>query len=237
MLYGYDDDDGQVDGDTSGAVQFQSSLPSVDHPWMREGLPPWHLWGNSIIVDPVTANTEDSTVADATGQLIKASYKRPESWHWVFQSRILRAPGGPDDPIASVELDVFFDLIVGVGRSQTVLAGFEHFNWRWVGTQIVPFDRVLWSTSGLTPALAYTPLNPGPPIPDETTRRLVSQISAQDIQLNCRVRFAQEDSTGATAGVEVSAFFAPKTHVRPDWYQNPGTPPEGRFAGSETGGK
>ena len=223
---------GQVDGDESPSASFIPAGAGI--PWAREGIPPWHLWGNTITVDPVIPNTEDSLVLDATGQLIKVSYKRPESWHWVFAARILRAPGGPSAPIASEVLEVFFDVIVGVGRAQTVMNGFERFEWKWVGSQVVPTDHVMWSMSGLTPALAYTPLPD--PIPDVATRRVIAQLTAQDIQVNCRVRLNSEDSDGSTAAVEVSAFFAPKTHVRPDWLQHVSTP-EVLFAGNEVQGK
>jgi hypothetical protein len=234
-MFGYDDDDAQVDGDASGMVNFTPAGAGV--PWAREGIPPWHLWGNTITLDPIPLSNEDLRVPQTTGQLIKVSYKRPESWHWVFAARILRAPGGPDAPISSEVVTVSFDVTIGVGRAMVVLNDFEVFQWAWVGSQVVPTAHVMWSTSGLTPALGYTPLNPGPPVPDLATRRVISQLSAQDIQVNCRIDIQSEDGLGDPGAVEVSAFFAPKHHVRPDWFQKMPVVPEVLFAGAETGGK
>lgn len=223
------DDYAQVDGDAS--VQFQAG--SIGTPWLREGVPPWHMWGNTITLDPIPLSNEDFIAPETTGQLIKVSYKRPETWHWVFSSRILRAPGRPLIPVASEVVTVKFDLIVGVGRSTVVMRDFETFQWAWVGEQQVPVTHVMWSTSGLTPALGYTPLPT--PEPDPATRRSVSQITAQDIQLSCRVTIDSEDGIGEPGAVEVSAFFAPKSHIRPDWFVK--GPPELMFPGAEIQGR
>lgn len=225
------DDFGQVDGDESASVQFQGT--GGGQPWLREGIPPWHMWGNSILLDPVPLGNEDLDVPETTGQLIKISYKRPETWHWILSARIVRAPGRPLIPVSSVVVTVIFDLIVGVGRSNIQMRNFETFQWAWVGEQEVPTEHVMWSSSGLTPALAYTPLPD--PEPDLTTRRTVDQLSAQDIQVSCRVSMLSEDGIGDPGAIEVSAVFAPKTHVRPDWFVD--GPPELMFPGAETQGK
>jgi hypothetical protein len=66
----------------------------------------------------------------------------------------------------------------------------------------------------------------------------VTEIVAQDIQLNVR---AQIGISGALVGYpynavcEVTALFAPKTHVRPDWYRE--GPQEVQFPGGEVGGR
>lgn len=228
---GYFDDFAQVDGDGSGAVDFTPG--GAGQPWLREGIPPWHMWGNSITLDPIALSNEDFLAPDTTGQVVKVAYKRPETWHWLFAARILRAPGRPLIPVASEVVTVKFDLIVGVGRSNFVMRDFETFQWAWVGEQVVPFRHVMWSTSGLTPALGYTPLPT--PEPDPATRRVISQITAQDIQVSCRISINSEDGIGEPGAVEVAAFFAPKSHIRPDWFVN--GPAELMFPGAEIQGR
>jgi hypothetical protein len=229
----YDDDDeqGQVDGDEPIAADFASRYQSVGQPWLRSGVPPWHMWGNTQVLGPILPETEVSVPPLTAGQLVKVSYKRPESWHWVFAARILEAP--IPGPSASGEIEVFFDVIIGVGRAQLTMPGFDRFRWVWTGLELAPTSHVMWSTSALTPALDYTA---GPtPEPDLTARRLITQIVSQDIQVNCRARFANSSGDG-TATVEVSAFLSPKTHNRPDWLIQR-SPPEVMFAGDEIGGR
>lgn len=45
------EDYGQVDGDSSGAVQFERRGAGI--PWARNPMPPWHLWGNTQRVEEI----------------------------------------------------------------------------------------------------------------------------------------------------------------------------------------
>lgn len=217
------DDFAQVDGDVAFAPG------SAGQPWVRAGVPPWHMWGNSQVIGPVVAETTDTTAPQLTGQLVKVAYKRPDTWHWVFAARIIDAP--VPGVAGEAEIEVFFDVIVGVGRAQVKLEAFERFRWQWLGLDQPP-RQTMWTSSALTPALDYIIVGPVSE-PDPLTKRRVDQIVAQDVQVSCRVRFFNDTGLG-TATVEVSGFMAPKTHVRADWFSD--GPAEMQFGGGEIGG-
>lgn len=226
------DDYGQVDGDAS--VAFQSA--SAGTPWLREGIPPWHMWGNSQSI-VVEASTTDTDAPVATGQLIKISYKRPETWHFLLAARIINAPTVTLDN--NLEVTVNFDVISGVGRSQSQLPTFETMKWGWVEGQAPPSAKVLYTQQVQTPALRMI-FDPDADeyVDDPTSVRIFNELVGQDIQVSCRVAFFMRginEGDAHAAEIEVSAFFAPKTHVRPDWFVRGS--PEVMFPGAETQGR
>lgn len=261
--YGYDDDDGQDDGDSvGGAVEFQSSLGSVDHPWMREGMAPWHLWGNTLEIRTVVQEAALGVpIQPSTGQLVKISYKRPESWQWILSTRLISGPPGSiAAPDGSVSLTVLYDLITGIGRSTIIMQkevgvisavgsrskSFEQHNFFWdAGSGGFPAGAKIWTTQVLAPPRTFQTFAPaqntsGNAVAPGESASVIDRIVAQDIQLSCRVSVtAQTGDTaiGQPVVLEVSAQFAPMAHVRPDWYQSARTPTEARFPGAETGGK
>ena len=251
FLPGADDIDdesfGQVDGDSAvGAVAFPNQVArfqpsSPGQPWLRSPLPPWHLWGNTQnVVTPV--ETVGQPREGFTQQLLKASYKRPETWHWLFAARLL---SGPDNtPTFFTRIFVRFNLTVGIGRSAIVIASdvtrtffvrpFEEFIFQWgpVGTAF-PIGAQIYSTESLAPSRSFQADGPA------ADGQPVSEIVAQDLQLVAQVSALTVAGNVAAVGqpvtVEVSAQFAPKTHVRPDWSQTR-APHEIAYAGAETGG-
>lgn len=228
-MHGEHDDDGQDDGEHVGAVgwaRFQPRVLSVGQPWLRQGVPPWHLWGSSQITQ--TQQTGGSGVASApdTQQLAKIAYGRPESWHWVFMATLLEAPT-PALPGSGIQVDLFFDLILGVGRSSIKIPAFEHFQWSCNNPNPAPVGEAfrLFTTS-----VRGNRLEDQQGIAHTTDPTVVEQITAQEIQLQTRFILTTTGS-GFSAKAEVSAYFAPKTHVRPDWYQQ--APDELKFPGGE----
>jgi hypothetical protein len=236
----YDDDDGQVDGDSSGRVDF---TPNTAQPWLRSGMPPWHLWGNTQRIQTVVETLPTQQFRQGnTGQLLKIAYKRPETWHWVLYAKLL---AGPDNtPTFFSTIFVNWELVVGVGRSIVPMVGgglsqfgrsFERFTFQWGPTNgSFPAGREIWTSAALTPNREF---NTDPPFEAETGT--IDQIVAQDIQLSCRVSaltiLANVAAVGQPVEVEVSAAFAPKSHVRPDWYRR--APPELAFPGDEIEGR
>lgn len=230
----YIDEHAQVDGDESGAANFTPS--GLGQPWLRGGIPPWHMWGNSVEV-PLNAYTSDSPLVSTAGQIVKVAYKRPESWHFLLGARIINAPTIDADNDAI--LTVNFDIITGIGRSQQQMPTFQTFNWKWRNSiaPAPPPTTIIWCTSTKTPPLGYI-FSAGEFIPDPSTQRDVLELVGQDIQVTCRADFFMRginEGEQSTAVVEVSAFLAPKTHVRPDWYVK--GPPEVLFGGDEIAGK
>jgi hypothetical protein len=246
---------GQVDGDSSGPVQFVSSLPSVGIPWMREGIPPWHLWGNSQTLDALVQTVAAGQVQPTVGQLAKISYKRPETWHWIFSTKLISGPSGDlVAPAGAVTVNVYFDLIVGTGRSAILMQqitgvgfptqSFEQHTFQWdAAGGGFPVGAKIWTTRALAPGRTFRTFAPfsntsGNAVPPEESAGIIDKIVAQDIQLSCRV-FATtgiaNTALGGTVQLEVSAAFAPAHHIRPDWFDD--GVPEQRYAGAETGGK
>lgn len=226
------DDFGQVDGDDAVAFVPQSA----GTPWLREGMPPWHMWGNSQTIR-VNASTTDTEAAVGSGQLVKISYKRPETWHFLLVARLVNAPRVTLEN--ELEVNVWFDVTSGIGRSQQKLLTFDQFNWGWIQGESPPLSKVLWTTQVRTPALRMVfDSGEGRYVDVADSIRPSVELVGQDIQVQCRVSLFMRginEGDQSFADVEVSAFFAPKTHVRPDWFVN--GPPEVMFPGAEVQGK
>ncbi len=264
----YDDEEqldfGQNDGDTSApafadqAAAFQPSKPG--QPWLRAGIPPWHLWGNSQQITTLVQNPSAILAARTStgGQLVKIAYGRPETWHWLFAVRFISGPQsvGVD---SSAQIAVYFNLSVGIGRAAIQIAhdpnqpapparggAFERFTVQWGPLAGFPRGIVLYSSQVLAPNRDY---RTDPPFPNQdgfpvagafvTGPGFIDQVVAQDLQLTCDVEavgaIPTDPAIGQPVVVEVSAQFAPKNHIRPDWFLN--APDEAVFAGAETGGK
>lgn len=231
------DERGQVDGDASAPPQFGAG----------GGLTPWHLWGNTQRLT-VVVQSPTNPITLTPGQLLRVAYKRPETWHWVLEARLLE--GEDADLIDPIIVDVLYDLTIGIGRSMVQIPGgygyfderndpaFERFRFTWGGPAVgadpvFPRGAAIYSTAVFAPSREFI----NGPAPTKSTA-LVDQIVAQDIQLNCRVAavtFPGGSHVGKSVTVEVSGHFAPKVHVRPDWVR------EGdesvQFPGNEQGGK
>lgn len=231
----YEDDEGRFQVG-EGPSPFAQSMQA--QPWLRGGLTPWHMWGNSIDV-PVNASfggVFDAPVA--TGQLLKVAYKRPESWHWVFEARFVSVSRA--NAVAETSnLAIEWDVILGHGRSQTKLAAFDRWQWLWGdtgGVQNAPVGTVMWATQTLTAPLGYRFNGTTNSYePDPTTARVVTQIVAEDIQVNARLIF-QTSGAAMSAVIGISGYIAPKTHIRPDWSQMR-VAPESQFPGGEVAGR
>lgn len=238
----YDDEDnedfGQVDGDQSGSA-FQGAVPfqpqNPGQPWLRSGVPPWHLWGNNV---SVSTDLQAGVFGQAgTGQLTKVSYKRPETWHWLFSAKILDF--GPLPPVGTtLNIAIIWDLTVGIGRSVQQIANFDWWNIFITSASGNIRNRTLWATQAIPMGGASLgrldaagAIDPAPP------PNLIDQIVAQNIQLNATaVLTLQGANVGYpySATVELGASWAPKHHIRPDWFLHGA--PESVFTGEETGG-
>lgn len=226
-----DDDDAQVDGEEAPgqyAVQYQAR--GAGQPWLRGSLPPWHLWGNT---EQVTITTGAfGTASIQTKQLNKVGYKRPESWHWFFGAKLVAGPT-PSSP-QEAGIRVHIDVTIGMGRSVYIIPDFEVFQWVWSdpggGTlPDPPLGVLLYSTEAIGPNRSFN--NDAAPTP---IANRINQLVAQDIQVQARIEAI--GNFPATYVVDVSGFWSPKTHIRPDWLQV-GTVPEAMFGGEEVGGR
>jgi len=182
------------------------------------GPPPWILWGTSSSNLAIDAATLGNTGKSA--QLARIAYGRPENWRFAFQCIVQSVT----EPTNDFVLDVYFDLIFGVGRSKISIDSFEHYSFGFPGGAGLVLPQVFWSTEVKSPRRI---------IGDATSGGVCDHIVASDIQCNARVVLL--GSPPNTMQLEVTAQFAPNVHTRPDWHKDPST--GGQFAGGEDGGR
>jgi hypothetical protein len=189
---------------------------------------PWHMWGTS---ETVTVPHPSSSGAQyvQTVQVAKISYRRPETWRFLFGAHIIQAPDAGANP---VHIYVDFDVWTGVGRSRILLSeyqrqtgwGFCHLDFQYATPGANQVGRTKWAMS--VPSL---PLDDSAP----TVLQEISLIPGQDLQVQARVATLAVDAQDAPTVLEIHGYFAPNVHVRPDWIH----PDDSRqFTGNETGG-
>lgn len=189
------------------------------------------MWG-SLVRHASTLQAVPPSPFDPQGetrQISRVSYKRPDTWTFLFGLVLVRAPDA--GAATNVTIRVDFELTVGVGRSSITLAngwgdgrGFGRLEILYTTpiTQRQPFAT--WTTMVRTPGLEAPQSNP--------IRQNISSFPAEDIQCQARI-FGTSGAPllGAAFEVEAHAYFAPRTHVRPDWFGD-----DSLFRGNETGG-
>jgi len=194
---------------------------------------PWHMWGSSKTITLVQGAAGSATAQ--TLQLGRVNYRRPETWSFFMAARLV--DGTTNAGPANEDLEVNFQIIVGVGRS--VLRTQEQGQNGWV--------RMLWSIppavhpGGNLNNLKYTTVANSVPLQDgvATSTEKLEWIVAQDIQCYAQVAFLRVPP-GNSVTVEVTSFFAPRVHVRPDWFTEAGEDIEvneaAKYLGTERGG-
>lgn len=174
--------------------------------------PPWLMWGNSeVITFSVGASEtppEGAVDVPAPNQLSKVDYGRPETWRFLLYAQILNVQAASE----TEKIDLYFDLNIGIGRSNSWLNNFEHF----VFDHPITVGDVIWSTSVLGPARSATAT---------ATENVVELLTAEAIQVRSHASITNFGS-GSTVQIEVASYFTPNNHVRPEWFS-------GQFSGGE----
>jgi len=168
------------------------------------GIPPWHLWGNQLTIDMTSTGTAFDLVSS---QLAKVSYGRPETWSFLFWVQVL----SNNNPSVGGVLQARFNLVVGTGRTAITLPDFVIFLY----SPLLPIG-------GQNPRYTMSAT--------DTESNLVTDFPAEDIQLNVNSIITGGAPVGTHIVLNVGAAFAPKSHIRPEWY-------EGKFRGGEDEGK
>jgi len=184
---------------------------------------PWHLWGQSkqLIVTSGGVVTTPRT----SGQIARVGYKRPDTWSFLLAAVIVGAQGPGGSPVSPGNLSVQFDVTVGIGLSQITLAPFGRpLVFQWAGVPTIGTQK--WFTVAQSPVINDQ---------DATPQTVQSNtLAAQSIQCQATC-ILQTPTNGDQLTVDVSAYFAPRTHIRPDWFDldDPQRPP----FGTERGGR
>jgi hypothetical protein len=182
---------------------------------MQSKISPWHMWGGSTVVTALSGGVVSAP--RVTGQVARINYGRPDTWTFYFSARMLSGIGPGGAPIGPGAARIYFDATFGVGRSQVIMPSFAFFRFQWLSGQF-PVNGLKYCTTVQTPA------------PDDqapTVFATVEQIPAQDINIGCTV-LLDTVTNGETADIECSTYWAPRSHVRPEWSRNPP-----RFLGNE----
>lgn len=184
---------------------------------MQNGLPPWHMWGDKKTV--VLTQDTGLNVARQSEQLVRINYARPETWRWFFSARLIETTAaGP------INVFVNWNLTFGVGRSSTNFPAFEQYLFSTAAIPLNVSDIIFSSTVSGRLRLQ------GVPAANQPAPNVVETISAQDIQLQADFVFSSANA-GERAVVEVSAYFSPNVHVRPEWLTRVGLFPGGEASG------
>lgn len=192
-----------------------------------QGVTPWHMWGSQADGQISLTGVD---VRQSGNQLAKIGYKRPDTWSFFFVLNLLtfNVPGGG----GAVQLFANFDVTLGVGRSSTTIRNFA----------VLKIGRTFPFAPALMPAQLWTTVSGNFEDIDGTIARVPTSaldFPSQDIQ--CEARMLATGSTTLDLTYSVAAYFAPKTHVRPEWLGTAsGTRQEGngipRFNGGEDKG-
>lgn len=197
--------------------------------------PPWHLWGTTIQLEapPVPLGTPNFR-SRSRGQLARINYKRPETWSFFLGARLTGGNislGGPQ------LVEVRINLLFGIGRSvfstrqrdpQNPLSAGDHafctFQWNILAGVNPSTEPAKYTTQVYAPIM-YADL--------PAFTNTIDWIPAQDLQAEVDLIHTKSDEN-QTLTAEATAYFAPRSHIRPDWFTDGRE--EEAFQGQETKG-
>jgi hypothetical protein len=186
-------------------------------------LSPWHLWGNTQQLSLVPNQFAAPELNFGTVTFLRASYARPETWRFMFSAIIKSAPTAGLGEQAQINIQ--FDLITGIGRSNMQIPGFVTFGYAWVATA-APVGTLEWTTLSRTTTLISA-----------TEVGFTDHFIGQDITFVAKANFVTDIPAAANAVIELSGQISPNVHVRPDWYQVDAEQQSVQFPGAEIGGR
>jgi len=163
------------------------------------------MWGSVQ-----TVNVESDVVQfSQTSQLAQISYGRPDTWEFFFKVKMLTVVGSS----AGSTMTVDFNLTFGVGRASTKVSPFARFIF--TPAEISALTTKV-CTRVETAKIAAADVGPN----------LIDHIVAETIQVETVTTFDILGLLLPGTQIECVAFFAPRTHIRPEWHA-------GQFPGGE----
>lgn len=190
---------------------------ALDRIVMAHTIPPWHLWGNSQTVKQVIGNAVGQ-VSRQSQQLAQCRYKRPTTWDFLLSAEITDYNDNGLQPVGRV-VNILFDLQLGLGLATQIIRRFVRFDFQLgsVGGPELHLQR--WTTQVAQPLT----------VTGSTIQTFCNEFPAESIQCSAQI-IASQGGNGYEFTTVLGAQFAPRNHVRPDWFK-------GSFDGGELEGK
>jgi hypothetical protein len=173
-------------------------MPPIDQTYQPQPatlIDPWRLWGN--VANLVLDEPGGADVTISPQQLANIDYHRPETWTYLIGVSASATPG----TIFVGNPEFFFDLNIGVGRANIQIKDAVR----------LPLDAATLTTGQTVQKYVTSFRNAFNPNFDDID---IADLPAQTIQLSGRLRI---QLTGQFS-IQLCAMFAPRSHVRPDWY-------------------
>jgi hypothetical protein len=184
------------------------------------GEEPWHLWGNTQTLDISLAAGAFGT--QGRGLLNQIKYARPDTWHWLWSAAFKSFTPAAGPPLGTdLNIQIIWELSVGVGRSIVQSLGFDVWNIPLPGGAAPPVGRLLLASQAI-PIAPLNRLNSAGVIDPNPPPNIIDEIVAENIYLNVRTAISLSGAAVGypyTAQLEFTGLWAPKHHARPDWFQ------------------
>jgi len=174
------------------------------------------LWGVEQTLSPVSGAAVQSPVT-STNQLCRISYKRPDSFRFMFVATIMSGVGPGGSPVSPGHATVLFNVYTGIGRSVVKLLSFERYLFQWAGALSVGQQKFSTGVQGPSRDDQFPVAN-----------NFIETIQGQDIQIEATATVLTP-TAGDQVNIACSALLCPNVHYRPDWFVED-------FAGEEIGG-
>jgi hypothetical protein len=165
----------------------------------RTGPPPWLMWGSAQTIKLLGGDQPTGA------QLCQIDYRRPETWHFLIYGVVTRAAN--IDPATFLNIDIA--LTIGLGRTTIPIPNFCRLTWGPGVATIQP--NVVRACTTVEFAKENT---------TRVSNNVVSEVVFQNLQSQFSAAFV-ESAANASADVQLTMFWAPKTHVRPEWFAKP----------------
>lgn len=177
--------------------------------------PPWLMWGSAQTAQLIVPGGSTTGLTNGGGQIARIDYSRPETWSFFLAATLtdVQYVGG-GVPL----LTLVYGLNIGLGRSAIQLPAFETYKWNLPAE--VGVTRYSQSVQG--------PLR----FAADVAPNQIDKFVAQSINLAWSASLFVPAGAQCSASVEVHGYFAPRTHIRPDWFIHEGA----QFKGGETDG-
>jgi len=186
------------------AVGLDGCSHEVEETMPTEGRAPWILWGQTTSM-PVLGGAP-GVIPRSTQQLTQIRYGRPESWRFFLQAKVVQVNGSAGNALFFLNWNLTF----GLGRGTTSLKQFCQMSW-------TPVEFV----TGSTAIRAVTSVE----LPQENAGRLsdnvIDTLTFETLQVDVDGSFDAANTVAAGSMIELTSFWAPVTHIRPEWYLAP----------------